>query len=232
MLSRFGCSGTAWAIAPSITTKQVSVQLLYDCTNRTESLSMWQGFILVPISSSYILQYPGNTYTCIFYLAWTQNNSRAVDYLKCLLENIMLRYWAVYPGYIMVYIYIWYLCYLEEVAHLRSDIYGVKWYLVFGIYGMYSNQYTPGNPLLCSISLFTKYMSWYAVLGYRRFLAAVIEQQHRPLQTHPVTLPLPARSQLQLPLPVNQPILDHQPSAKYHVHSQIRKELQWLFMYI
>lgn len=29
-------------------------------------------------------------------------------------------------------IYIWYLCYLEEVAHLRSDIYGVKWYLVFG----------------------------------------------------------------------------------------------------
>lgn len=122
-------------------------------------------------------------------------------------------------------IYIWYLCYLEEVAHLRSDIYGVKWYLVFGIYGMYSNQYTPGNPLLCSISLFTKYMSWYAVLGYRRFLAAVIEQQHRPLQTHPVTLPLPARSQLQLPLSVNQPILDHQPSAKYHVHSQIRKEL-------
>lgn len=110
-------------------------------------------------------------------------------------------------------IYIWYLCYLEEVAHLRSDIYGVKWYLVFGIYGMYSNQYTPGNPLLCSISLFTKYMSWYAVLGYRCFLAAVIEQQHRPLQTHPVTLPLPARSQLQLPLPVNQPILDHQPSA-------------------
>lgn len=83
-------------------------------------------------------------------------------------------YVMVLGGIFWVYygIYIWYLCYLEEVVYLRFDIYGVKWYLVFGIYGMYSYQ---GIFYCVVFFLFIKYMSWYVVFGYRRFFVVVIE---------------------------------------------------------